>query len=275
MVKLVPIVACCLLVAHSTAFATWSIVAADLKTRQVVVASATCLPRATFERLSAKGLMDIQAIVVPGVGVAVAQAEVDTTRTTQKLIFAELSKGTPPSEILELLRQEERFDTRQFGIVDLRGRHAASTGEKAQTAAVDMHERIAVTDLVFSIQGNILASDDVVYQAARAFREGNGDLVERTMRAMEAADREGGDRRCTCATPPKTAATADCTHKTAHVAYLLVANVDDASGESYNDGEYTLFIDVNDQNIEPHENANPVKTLRMRYDACVAKNQGR
>jgi hypothetical protein len=28
-----------------------------------------------------------------------------------------------------------------------------------------------------------------------------------------------------------------------------------------------MFIDVTDANITPAENANPVKTLRMRYDA--------
>ena len=86
---------------------------------------------------------------------------------------------------------------------------------------------------------------------------------------MEAADMQGGDRRCTCATPPMTAASAECESKTAHVAYLLIAKPDDESGESYNDGKYFLFLNVTDENIEPHENANPVKTLRMRYDAWV------
>ena len=40
-------------------------------------------------------------------------------------------------------------------------------------------------------------------------------------------------------------------------------------GDSSGDGEYALFIDVTDENIEAHENANPVKTLRMRYDALA------
>ncbi len=263
-----------LMLSHSTAWATWSIVAADLDTREVAIASATCLPQATFKQLSAKGLMDVQAIVVPGVGAAIAQAEVDVTRENQRLIFDELSKGTSPRRILELLKEKDRFETRQFAIVDLKGRHAASTSEENQAVAVDLHERVAGTPFVFSIQGNILASDEVVYQAARAFRESKGTLVERVMRAMEAADAQGGDRRCTCATPPATAATADCTSKTAHVAYLLVAMPSDKSGESYNDGEYFLFLDVHDENIEPHEDANPVKTLRLRYDAWVKSHAG-
>ena len=258
-----------LVLCQSQAWATWSIVAADVETREVAIASATCLQQATFQRLSSKGLMDVQAIVVPGVGAAIAQAEVDVTRENQGLIFSELSQGTSPRRILELLQEKERFATRQFAIVDLKGRHAASTGDQNQAVAVDLHERVAGTPFVFSIQGNILASDEVVYQAARAFREGKGTLVERVMRAMEAADAQGGDRRCTCATPPATVATAECMSKTAHVAYLLVAKPDDASGKSYNDGEYFLFLNVTDENIEPHEDANPVKTLRLRYDAWV------
>lgn len=257
---------------QSSTFATWSIVAADLKTHQVAIASATCVRQGDFKGFPAKGLMDIQAIVVPGVGIAAAQADVDSTRANHKLIFEQLKKGTPPADILELLKDDAAFELRQFGIIDLKGRAAAATGKETGTVAVDMFERVEGTDFVFSVQGNILASDEVVYQAARAFRESKGGLTERLMAAMEAADAQGGDRRCTCATPPPTAASADCVHKTAHVAYLLVANADDASGESFNDGKYFLFLDVTDVNIQPEEDANPVKTLRMRYDAW-AKSQ--
>jgi len=269
------LVALLIVLSHSTAWATWSIVAADVETREVAIASATCLPQATFKQLSAKGLMDVQAIVVPGIGAAVAQAEVDVTRENQRLIFDELSRETPPRDIIELLREKDRFESRQFAIVDLKGRHAASTGERNQPVAVDLHERVAGTPFVFSIQGNILASDEVVYQAARAFRESKGTLVERVMRAMEVADAQGGDRRCTCSTPPATAATADCTSKTAHVAYLLVAKPSDKSGEGDNDGDYFLLLDVTDENIEPHEDANPVKTLRRRYDAWIRSRANR
>ncbi|MDX1494765.1 MAG: hypothetical protein R3253_11925, partial [Longimicrobiales bacterium] len=81
-----------------------------------------------------------------------------------------------------------------------------------------------------------------------------------------------GDRRCTCETPP--VPDAPCDGRNAHVAYLLAADPDDPEGESFNDGEYHLFLDVTDQNIEAHENANPVITLRMRYDAWKT-NDGR
>lgn len=259
-----------LLLQPASACATWSIVAADLKTREVAIASATCVPQAAFAGIPADGLMDIQAIVVPGVGIAAAQADVDGTRENQRLIHREIAKGTPPGEIVETLKSDPRAAVRQFGIVDVQGRSAAFTGGETGAVALHMTDRVPGTDIVFSVQGNILATDEVVYQAARAFREGNGDLAERLMRAMEAADREGGDRRCTCAEEPKTAATADCTLKTAHVAYLLIAGPDDPSGDSFNDGEYDLFLNVTDENILPEEDASPVRTLRLRYDAWRA-----
>jgi hypothetical protein len=53
-----------------------------------------------------------------------------------------------------------------------------------------------------------------------------------------------------------------CETKTSHVAYLLEVELE-ASLE-----EPTLYIDVTDENITAQENANPVVTLRMRYDAA-------
>ena len=61
-----------------------------------------------------------------------------------------------------------------------------------------------------------------------------------------------------------------CESKNAHVAYMLAADRDDPEGESHNDGEYFLYLNVTDQNIVAGENANPVMTLRMRYDRWKA-----
>src|SRR5687768_2190919 len=68
------------------ASATWSVVAVDRATGLVVISSATCVAQQSFERFPAKDLRDVQAIVVPGKGVAAAQAAVDRTRENQKLI---------------------------------------------------------------------------------------------------------------------------------------------------------------------------------------------
>ena len=263
-----------LLATASAVYATWSIIAVDRRTGHVVIASATCVPQGSFAGFPAKGLMDVQAIVVPGVGIAAAQAGVDRTRRNQQLIYQELRAGTAPSEIIDMLRADSMIERRQFGIVDARGRSAGFTGTGNGQVALDMQDRVPGTDIVFSVQGNILASDEVVYQAARAMRESGGTMLDRVMAAMEAANREGGDRRCTCASEPATASTQTCTLRTSHVAYLLAADSSDPSGASYNDGRYRLFIDVTDANIRADESPDPVATLRMRYDAWK-REQGR
>jgi len=79
--------------------------------------------------------------------------------------------------------------------------------------------RVPGRRIYYSIQGNILKSEDVVTAAMAAFRAAPGLLTDKVMAAMEAADAKGGDSRCSCNSAPKV--DAPCTAKTAHVAYLL------------------------------------------------------
>ena len=62
-------------------------------------------------------LMGIQAVVVPGKGVAACQAAVDGTHTNQLLVYSELLKGTSPARIIELLSADPAFQSRQFGVL--------------------------------------------------------------------------------------------------------------------------------------------------------------
>ena len=246
------------------ALATWSVIALDRASGRVVIASATCVTQAAFAGFPAKDLRDVQAIVVPGLGIAAAQARVDNTRANQKLIFAELQKGTAPADILAKLKEDPRIEGRQFGILDMRGRAAGFSGSGNGKVSLDRQGQVPGTEIFYSIQGNILAAEAVVTDAVAAFVAAKGELADRVMAAMEAADAKGGDSRCSCDRGPKI--DAPCTAKTAHVAYILEALKTDANGESYNDGKYHMYIAVADSDITPQEDANPVKTLRMRYD---------
>jgi uncharacterized Ntn-hydrolase superfamily protein len=264
-----------LLATPALAFATWSVIAVDKSTGQVIIASATCVPQSRFPPRPARDLMDIQAVIVPGVGVAACQAGVDPTRENQRLVYEEIRKGTEPARILELLREHENrkdkpeMERRQFGIVDLQGRAAGFNGQENNAASLYVSGEVG-DNIFFQVQGNILFSERVTYDGALAFTRATGTLADRVMAAMEAADEAGGDRRCTCEEAPKPAA--PCDGKTAHVAYIAVADKDDSAGTSHSDGDYYLYLSVTDENIQPHENANPVKTLRLRYDAW--KNEG-
>jgi uncharacterized Ntn-hydrolase superfamily protein len=230
------------------------------------------VPQAAFAGFPAKGLMDVQAIVVPGGGVAAAQAGVDRTRKNQQLIFDEIVKGTDPARILEMLKQDPNVEVRQFAIVDLQGRTAGFSGQKNMPVSLSRQQQVPGTGIFFSIQGNILANEEVVTAAMTAFVDAEGTLADRVMAAMETADSRGGDRRCTCETKPLPAAAAACESKTSHVAYILRADPTDKNGAAFNDGQYAMYLAVTNDDILPTENANPVKTLRLRYEAWKKAN---
>lgn len=257
----------------ATASATWSVIAVDLSTKRVVIASATCVNNNdTF-------LPGVQAVVVPGMGVAACQASVDGTHVNQMLVFTELQKGTDPAKIMEMLSEDPAFQSRQFGILDLKGRMAGHSGLTNGYVSQDIQGRVPGTDIYYSIQGNILRPGEVVPNAVKAFLQTKGAITDRVMAAMEAADAGGGDSRCQCPPPPTDGSKPanPCTAKTAHVAYILMSEPGDTNGKSHNDGNYKMFIKVAQPSlpnnvdpgpgkIKPGEDLNPVKVLRLRYD---------
>ena len=67
-----------------------------------------------------------------------------------------------------------------------------------------------------------------------------------------------------------------CDGRTSHIAYILMSDPSDTSGDSHNNGRYAMYLTVSQPGadkgpnaIKPNagENLNPVKTLRARYDA--------
>jgi hypothetical protein len=264
----VVLVLAALVVVPSTAFATWSVVAVDRSTQRVVIASATCVNG------DDDFLKGVQAVVVPGKGVAACQAAVDNTHANQMLVFQELQKGTDPKEIINLLSKDPAFQSRQFGIVDLQGRGAGHSGLTNGYVSQDVQGQVPGTEIFYSIQGNILRPGNVVPNAVQAFLHAAGAITDRVMAAMEAADGSGGDSRCTCPPWPTDGSkpAIPCDGKTAHVAYILMAEKSDTNGDSHNNGKYALYINVSQpapdhaKAVKDGENLNPVKTLRLRYD---------
>lgn len=254
----------------SSAFATWSVIAVDKATGRVAIASATCVDR------DDQFLMGVQAVVVPGKGVAACQAGVDGTHKNQMLVFEELKKGTDPKVIIEMLSQDPAFQSRQFGILDLQGRSAGHSGLTNGYVSQDIQGQVPGTQIFYSIQGNILRPGLVVPNAVQAFVNTSGSITDRVMAAMDAADGSGGDSRCVCPPWPGDgkAPPIPCDGRTAHVAYVLAADPKDTNGDSHNNGKYSVYITASQpgdgkgpNQIHAGENLNPVKTLRMRYDA--------
>jgi uncharacterized Ntn-hydrolase superfamily protein len=202
--------------------------------------------------------------------VAACQAGVDNTRRNQMLVYEEIKKGTPPAEILEKLKQDPDVQRRQFGIVMMPNGGAITDRNNrvgfngTGNSASSLYFGGQVGEVFYQVQGNTLLGDQVVHMAALAFTRAEGTMADRVIAAMEAADQYGGDNRCNCGNNPLSN---PCDGKTAHVAYIAIANKDDVVGVTHNDGKYYAFLSVTDDNITAGESANPVKTLRRRYDA--------
>jgi hypothetical protein len=174
-----------------------------------------------------------------------------------------------------MLSKDPAFQTRQFGILDLQGRRAGHSGLGNGYVSQDIQGQVPNTEIFYSIQGNILRPGQVVPNAVQAFIKTSGAITDRVMAAMEAADGSGGDSRCTCPPWPDDGSkpAIACDGKTAHVAYILMAEKGDTSGDSHNNGKYTMYLTVSQPApdhgpnvIKAGENLNPVKTLRVRYD---------
>ena len=254
------------------ASATWSIVAVDQDTGRISMATASCVDVDTDHTYR-----DLTSVILPGIGVAACQAGVDRTLANQKFIFEEMKKGTEPKVILELLAHDDPdFQTRQFGIVDLKGRSAGSTGTNNSYVAQDIQGQVPGTQIFYSIQANTMRPGHVVPNAVAAFVNTKGALSDRVMAAMDAADGSGGDARCTCPPYPTdgTKPAIPCDNRSTYAGYIIMADPNDPKGQSFNDGKYSLYLtvlspgpDKGPNQIHRGENLNPVKTLRMRYDA--------
>ena len=262
------------LLTPAVARATWSVIAIDVKTGRVIIASATCVRQSAFPQRQpnpARDLMDVQAVIVPGIGVAACQAGADNTRANQMLVYTELRKGTPPTQILEMLRQDPNIERRQFGILAIPNGSTITPQNNmvgfngANNSQSSLYFGGQVGDIYYQVQGNTLLGFDVVHKAALAFTRATGTMADRVMAAMEAADENGGDKRCNCGNNPLDFV--PCDNKTAHVAYIAIADKDDAIGVTHNDGKYFAYLSATDNDIKKGESANPVKTLRMRYAA--------
>jgi uncharacterized Ntn-hydrolase superfamily protein len=126
-----------------------------------------------------------------GVGACSTQAFVNPYHRFWMIDY--LSQGQSAAEALRnALAQDPRPQIRQLAIVDAQGGSAAHTGAACDTWCG--HQ----TGLNYAAAGNMLANGEVVAEMARVFAETEGSdlpLAERLLRALEAAQAAGGDKR--------------------------------------------------------------------------------
>jgi len=123
-----------------------------------------------------------------GVGAVATQSFVDPAYGPLGL---ELMRAGKPAEaaLASLLAGDAQRDVRQVAMIDARGTVATHTGVKCIAAAGGQLGK------EYAVQANLMEKDSVWPAMARAYETATGDLAERMLKALEAAEREGGDIR--------------------------------------------------------------------------------
>ena len=123
-----------------------------------------------------------------GVGVVATQAFVEVSYGP--LGIALMRAGKSPHQALKsLLAGDDKANVRQVAMLDASGNIAAHTGRTCLPEAGDKRGEEA------SAQANLMASRNVWPAMISAFERSRGTLAQRLMESLEAAEKEGGDRR--------------------------------------------------------------------------------
>jgi uncharacterized Ntn-hydrolase superfamily protein len=123
-----------------------------------------------------------------GVGAVATQSFVDPSYGPRGLEL--MRGGTPaPDALKALLAKDAGRDVRQVAMIDASGRAAAHTGTR------NIPEAGHAIGTNYSVQANLMLKATVPAAMSRAFEAAKGDLAERMMAALDAAQAEGGDIR--------------------------------------------------------------------------------
>jgi uncharacterized Ntn-hydrolase superfamily protein len=158
--------------------ATYSIVARDAATGQIGVAVQS-------------HWFSVGAIVPwakAGVGAVATQSFVEPSYGPLGLELMRLGRSAPEA-LRALVDTDEGRAVRQVAMVDAQGRIGTHTGDSCIVAAGHLKGD------QFSVQANMMEHSTVWAAMAGAYKSASGDLADRLIAALEAAEREGGDIR--------------------------------------------------------------------------------
>jgi uncharacterized Ntn-hydrolase superfamily protein len=123
-----------------------------------------------------------------GVGAVATQSFVETDYGPLGLELMKSGKSAEEA-LRDLVRADKNGSVRQVGMVDARGKAVAHTGKNCIPEAGQF-----VGD-GFTCQANMMLKNTVWKAMAGAFETAKGELADRLLAALEAAEREGGDIR--------------------------------------------------------------------------------
>jgi uncharacterized Ntn-hydrolase superfamily protein len=126
--------------------------------------------------------------VEAGVGAIATQAKTNIFYGINGLRL--LKAGLSPQAALEaMLKEDPDRESRQVIIIDREGRTAAFTGK--DTVIWKGH----LVGENYVVAGNMLVGSQVIDAMAQTFRASEGELAERLLKALEAGQEAGGDKR--------------------------------------------------------------------------------
>jgi len=162
-------------------YSTFSLCAIDPATQQSGAAVTTRVP------FVGRAVPHVRA----GVGAVCTQASTRVENGREGLDL--MAQGVEPKDALQqLLEKDPQRESRQVGLIDMKGRTAAHTGKNNGNWAGSKQ------GLNYTVQANIMVGPEVVDAVAASFEatEGTGlPLAERMILALEAGQAKGGDRR--------------------------------------------------------------------------------
>ena len=123
-----------------------------------------------------------------GIGAVATQSFTEVSYGPLGLELMKSGKSAPDA-LKSLIASDKGYEVRQVAMIDSNGNVAAHTGNKCIAQAG--HK----TGTNYSVQANMMEKSTVWGAMAQAFEKANGDLADRMLAALDAAQKEGGDIR--------------------------------------------------------------------------------
>jgi uncharacterized Ntn-hydrolase superfamily protein len=172
-----------------------------------------------------------------GVGAVATQSFVDPSYGKNGLDLMRAGKAAPDT-LKELLAKDEGRDVRQVAMIDAQGRVDAWTGKN------DIQSAGHIVGKNFSVQANLMLNDKIWPAMAHAFENTRGDLADRMLAALDAAQAAGGDIR-------------------GRQSAALIVVTGKPTGQAWKDRTFDLRVD---DSTEPLKELRRLVTLQRAYN---------
>lgn len=172
-----------------------------------------------------------------GVGAVATQSFVDPVYGRLGLEMMRAGKSAPDA-LKALLVGDEGRDVRQVAMIDTQGRVDAWTGKS------DIQAAGHIVGKNFSVQANMMLNDQIWPAMAGAFESTQGDLADRMLAALDAAQSAGGDIR-------------------GRQSAAIVVVTGKPTGQSWKDRIFDLRVD---DSAEPLKELRRLVTLQRAYN---------